>query len=103
MNREECFIYYRVARSEMEGAQESVLAFQANLCLRFPGLEARLLSRVDDAQAQTATFMEIYRADRLSEGMRNLQDEIKAAAAAALPWLKSERHLEVFLPLGQRD
>jgi hypothetical protein len=32
--------------------------------------------------------------------MRSLRDEIEAAAAAALPWLMSERHLEVFVPLG---
>lgn len=57
----ELYVYYRVARGQCAAAQTEVEAQQARLRAALPGLEARLLRRLDDADDRDPTWMELYR------------------------------------------
>ncbi len=98
----ELYIYYRVADGAATTARREIEAAQAALRMAHPGLDARLLQRLDEARPGEQTWMEIYRAPG------GLPPEVAAATLAAvlaavadLPRQRlSERHVERFAPLG---
>lgn len=95
----ELFVYYRVRREDVAQAGNRAAAFQADLCRRHPGLEARLLRR-PAAAAEPQTWMETYAMTASPGGVSEaLQSAIEAAAAAIEPWSEGPRHVEVFEPI----
>ena len=97
----ELFIYYRLQPSDAEVARGLVLAFQAQLRMQYPQLNARLLRRPSaPGQADAPqTWMETYSTDpmRAPEGITaELQSAIEARAAVLQPLLDGPRHTEVF-------
>jgi hypothetical protein len=97
------FIYYRIRADDQALVTQSVRAFQALLCERWPGLRAQVLRRAD-LQNEMLTLMETYdlSPDIAPEGLdarlHRLRSEIDQAAAALTPWLQSARHIEEFVP-----
>ena len=60
---QEIYIYYRVLPGQEQHATDVMKALQADLVKQHPGLQARLLQRVDTAQVpgiSAQTWMEIY-------------------------------------------
>ena len=97
---QELFIYYRIPVVQAPRAQAAVLAFQARLRQRHPGLATRLLRRPHE-QDQRQTWMEIYSLDRsISPGGITplLAAEIEAEAHALAGLIDGDRHVEVFVP-----
>ena len=98
--KRELYIYWQVGAAQLATAAASVAAWQADLCRRHPGLQARLLRRADsDASAATrCTLMETY---LMAGGIGPaLQTEIVVQGAqTAAPWCEGPRHVEVFEPL----
>ncbi len=95
----ELFIYYRANPADASALQARVLAWQADLQARHPGLQTRLLRRPEPADGWH-TWMETYSLPQSPDGVpMALQDDIEAAAGALLaPWRTSPRHVEVFVP-----
>jgi len=97
---QELFIYYRIPVAQAPAAQAAVLAFQARLRQRHPGLATRLLRR-PQAQDQHQTWMEIYSLDRSTSpnGITpSLAAEIEAEARSLAGLIAGDRHVEVFVP-----
>lgn len=94
----EHYLYYRVPDAAATGLRLALLAEQAALCAAHPGLEARLLERVDPA-AGHRTWMEIYR--RPGAGVEEALAaaiEARMAAHCAAAGVGG-RHLEAFRAL----
>jgi hypothetical protein len=105
----ELYIYWRVGTPQLAAALQATQHMQQQLLGQHPGLQARLLVRLEDKAAATAgapphsTVMETYRA---SNGITpTLQAAIATAAQQFLqPWLLGnsdglgQRHVEVFAP-----
>ena len=102
MNRE-FYIYWRVAADRTPAAAAAMTAWQAALCERHPGLQARLLLRADgdatDGGAVQNTLMETY---AIGGGIgQALHSEILVQGAqAAAAWCQGLRHVEVFDPVS---
>ncbi|HKW82457.1 MAG TPA: DUF4936 family protein [Burkholderiaceae bacterium] len=96
----ELFIYYRVHLQAVPAAKAAVVAMQARLRQRHPGLSARVLCRAEpDAARQT--WMEIYAIDPMTQPAgitAALQAEIDAEARVLAAWIDGERHTEAFSP-----
>jgi Domain of unknown function (DUF4936) len=95
----ELFIYYRLDVADAPAAQAAVAVFQAGLRARYPWLRARLLRRPNAIDGRE-TWMETYAADPAlnSTGITPaVTAEIELAAAVLAPWLRGQRHTEVFL------
>jgi hypothetical protein len=60
----ELYVYYRVPAEKCGPAREAVTRLQRELQSAWPGLQARLLCRVDEATGQQ-TWMEAYSTDPL--------------------------------------
>jgi hypothetical protein len=92
------FVYYRVAAIDLDTATSAVRSLQSRLQAQHPALHTGLLRRAEERDAATGlvTLMETYAA---SGGVSApLQAAIEAEARAALaPWLRGERHAEVFV------
>ena len=97
--RRQLFIYWRCAGAEAGAALSATHALQQALRERHPALRCALYLR-RDASGPEATLMETYAvaADFSPEGLGPaLQQAIDADAIAALsPWLRGQRHVEVF-------
>lgn len=93
----ELFIYWRLAAVDVDDAARAMAAFQEALRLRYGGLQARVMRRIDD-QGDKATLMETY---ALAGGVNEqLHTEIVVGGAqAAAAWSQGPRHVEVFEPL----
>lgn len=92
----EHFVYYRVRRADDARAESAVMAMQAELAARWPGLQGRLLRRVDGGPATgDVTLMEIYAGLPSPEAAAELES---LAFARLAPWLVGERHVEAFVP-----
>lgn len=91
----ELYIYYRVTEGDALPASQAVRQMQAALQATNSGLQARLLRRPEAPQG-LATFMEVYAAPGGLSA--RVQADIEQAATALAPWLRGERHTEVFLP-----
>ena len=94
----ECYVYWRLDAASLKAAADALTAFQQQLRERHPGLQARLLSKLDDSAAE-ATLMEVY---ALPGGVnpelaKAVVDEGGRVAAA---WCRGTRHIERFQALG---
>jgi hypothetical protein len=89
--RRELYVYYRVPESQWRGAADTVMAWQRELCLRHPGLHARVLRR-PEAHDAVITLMETYAGtvDAASEA------ELARGAPALRDCVVGERHVERF-------
>jgi hypothetical protein len=95
----ELFIYWHCERAQAGAAIAGLVAFQSELLVEFPGLQARRYLRMDDALPQ-ATIMETY-LDPVQALEPEVQDLLLARSAQALrPWCRGQRHVEVFERLG---
>lgn len=93
----ELFIYYRTTIENAAVLHDAVLALQAELQTRHPGLQTRLLRRPEAADG-LHTWMETYAAPLSPTGIsESLRAEIEAAAEARLASLiTGPRHTEGF-------
>jgi len=97
----ELFIYYRVHLPAVPAAKAAVVAMQARLRQRHPGLSARVLCRADPDAAPAQTWMEIYAIDPMTHPAgitAALQAEIDAEANVLAAWIDGVRHTEAFRP-----
>ncbi len=99
----EWFIYYQIDLPDLPPVQAAVAAFQQQLRQDWPGLQARLLRR-PTAHEGRLTLMEIYgfgpsaHPSLPADVARRLPPAIEQAARGIAPWLRGERHVEVFQP-----
>ena len=92
----ELFIYYRATIENASALHAAALALQAELQVRHPGLQARLLCRHDAADG-LHTWMETYAAPLSPKGIsESLQGDIETAALAIAPLITGSRHTESF-------
>lgn len=103
--RTEWFIYYQVASADLPRAREAVVGFQQRLQQDWPGLNARLLQRLEAPEAPPGrvTLMETYRfAPQLCatplDPVAAFEGALARAAQAIQPWLQGPRHVERFAP-----
>ena len=98
--KRELYIYWHVGADQAATAAAAVAVWQADLCRRHPGLQARLLRRHDgevDFPAR-CTLMETYcRAGGIGPALHT--EIVEQGAQAAAPWCQGPRHVEVFEPL----
>jgi hypothetical protein len=97
----ELFIYYRVHLQAVPAAKAAVVAMQARLRQRHPGLTARLLCRADPDATPAQTWMETYAIDPMTQPAgitAALQAEIDAEADVLAAWIDGVRHTEAFRP-----
>ena len=97
----ELFIYYRVHLQAVPAATAAVVAMQARLRQRHPGLIARLLCRAEPDSAPTQTWMETYAIDPMTHAAGitpELEGEIDAEARVLARWIDGSRHTEAFCP-----
>jgi uncharacterized protein DUF4936 len=93
----ELFIYYRIPAASASAALQTVLALQARLRRRHPGLNARLLRRPETTDPQT--WMETYAFPLDAGGVTpEIEAEIESAAMGLAPFIAGARHIEVFAP-----
>ena len=94
----ELYVYYRVPAHEADALRLAVTEMQNGLRREFPGLQARLLRRTDQAEG-SVTWMETY-AMSPSVGAGDVSDALRAAiekhAAAWRHLCDGPRHTEVF-------
>jgi Domain of unknown function (DUF4936) len=95
----ELFVWYRVRDERAEQALAAVRTMQGELVATWPGLQARLLTRVDPGGVQT--WMESYaRATDSPPGQAGIDADIaRTIELAALPLaalLEGVRHVEAF-------
>jgi len=93
--RNELFIYYRAAVVHAETVELAVQSMQGRLADRHPGLEARLLRRVERSDGEI-TWMESY-ALPAGADPQLLAQAIDTAAQTLAPWIVGPRHLEHFV------
>jgi hypothetical protein len=92
----ELYIYWRIGATPLGIALQTAAAFQQQLRLEFPGLQARLLHRA--AGTEKATVMEVYsRPGGVGEELAQHIEREAARALAAWPQ-PPQRHREVFMP-----
>ena len=94
----ELYVYFRAAPSRADAVQAAVTSMQAQLRREIPGLQARLLQRVDASGGQH-TWMETYAIapSASAEGVTEaLGSTIEQQAAAWRHLLDGPRHVEVF-------
>jgi hypothetical protein len=91
------FIYYRVHLDDLPDVQATVHRFQAELRASHPALDAGLLRRPHAADG-LVTLMETYAMNGDAAPDAALPTAIELAASPLGPWLRSERHIEVFVP-----
>ena len=93
----ELYLYWRTALANLPAATAAMQAFQRQQSLSTPGLQARLLQRVD-ASGGDATLMETYKLPAVAGGIGDaLRQRIADGGdAASAPWRVGARHLEVF-------
>jgi Domain of unknown function (DUF4936) len=90
----ELYIYWRVSPGDVQAASQALRVWQLGLQAGLPGLQARLLKRLDTAAVEE-TLMETY---VLAGGIGpTLQQRIvDAGDAVSSPWRRGSRHVEVF-------
>lgn len=104
----ECYVYYRVKRSDAAALREAAYRLRADLARHTPGSRMRLLCRADETPVETGdaggagpletqTWMEIH--DRPGQGIdAAARRAIESMAARHLEGLiVGPRHLEVFV------
>lgn len=92
----ELYVWYRVAGAQAGPARSAVLAMQAALRSDVPGLEARLLTRID-TETSAETWMESYARPAAAGGVdEGVQATIAARAACSLAFIDGQRHCEAF-------
>jgi len=92
----ELYVWYRVAEVHAGAARVAVLAMQAALRSKWPGLDAALLTR-DEAAAEQ-TWMERYGRPGAAAGIdARLQAAIESHAATCLAFIGGIRHCEAFV------
>ena len=93
----ELFVYYQVAEGQAAAAQQDIHTLQAALQQRWPGLEARLLKRGDQAADGQQTWMEVYRTSTglTPQAVTDILSRMAEAPAGRL----GPRHTEHFVPL----
>jgi Domain of unknown function (DUF4936) len=99
----ELFVWYRVRDERADEARAAVRAMQRSLAAAWPGLQARLLTRVGDVGVQT--WMETYsRAAALADdddGVGSIVEAaIEAAARSLADMIDGARHAEAFTTSG---
>lgn len=88
------FIYFRLASAQAAQARPLLLAMQASLKARHPGLMVRLLARTDEQHCAEQTWMETY---EHPQGLSpTFQADLRAAVQALPPGLIGARHAESF-------
>lgn len=99
MSGAETYIYYRIEAADEGAVQRRVEEFQRALRQEYPGLQTRLLRRLESSAAQ-ATLMETYAftANGDTPAATDLLASIERAAAVIEPFLQGARHAEVFEP-----
>lgn len=91
----ELYVYFRADRGQASAVRAAVTDMQARLRSEVPGLQARLLKRMESSGGQD-TWMETY-AISLAEGVTEaLGSTIEQRAAAWRDLLDGQRHIEVF-------
>ncbi|MEY4766200.1 MAG: hypothetical protein RI907_2873 [Pseudomonadota bacterium] len=88
------YVYYRVEPHLAAKAEAGVRELFAALRAAWPGLQTRLLHKVDDAHPGSATWMEIY--EHPSGLSSACQAHVKELAQRLPPGLTGVRHVEVF-------
>lgn len=91
------FIYYRVHLDDLPAVQAVVHRFQAELRSSHPALVGQLLRRPHPAD-DLVTLMETYALNGDATAAATLPATIESAASVLVPWLRSERHVEEFVP-----
>lgn len=91
------FIYYRVHLDDLPDVQVAVHRFQAELRFSHPALVAQLLRRPHAANG-LVTLMETYALNGDAALVAALPAAIELAARPLGRWLRSERHVEMFVP-----
>lgn len=94
----ELYVYFRAALRRADAVQAAVTAMQAQLRSEIPGLQARLLQRIDASSGQH-TWMETYAIDPAAgaDGVTEaLGSTIEQRAAAWRDLIEGTRHVEVF-------
>lgn len=90
----ELFVYWRTATSAADAAERAAAEWQASLRDAFPGLQAALYRRADEA-GLSVTLMETYAGPTLDANLeRWLASEGDARLGA---WLQGPRKVEVFV------
>lgn len=95
----ELFVYYRVRGEDAPVARAAVLALQARLRLKIPGLDARLLQR-SGPPGEPQTWMETYAFNPrhgAGEITLQIQQEIESQAGCITDHIDGARHVEVFV------
>ena len=94
----ELYVYYRVPAHEADALRLAVTQMQDGLRREFPGVQARLLRRTDQAEG-SVTWMETY-AMPSAASASDVSDALRAAieqhAAAWRHLYDGPRHTEVF-------
>jgi Domain of unknown function (DUF4936) len=91
------FIYYRVHLDDLPAVQAVVHRFQAELRSSHPALVGQLLRRQYPVDG-LVTLMETYASNGDATADAALPVAIESAASVLVPWLRSERHVEEFVP-----
>ena len=95
----ELYVYFRAPAHQADAVQVAVTDMQQQLRREIPGLQARLLMRIDASSGQH-TWMEIYALppEAGAGGMTEaLGSTIEQRAAAWRDLLDGPRHVEVFV------
>jgi hypothetical protein len=96
----ELFIYYRVSTGNADVLEAQVRNFQATLCNRHAGLQARLLRRPIVADTPQ-TWMEMYARPSVADGVsKSIEDDIERTASTLAALVEGPRHREVFEAMG---
>ena len=91
------FIYYRVHLDDLPVVQATVHRYQAELRSSHPALVAQLLRRPHAAEG-LVTLMETYALNGQAAADAAVPAAIEMAARPIARWLRSERHIEEFVP-----
>ena len=91
------FVYYRVRWADLAQAQAAAKTMQVECEARWPGLQARLMRRVEDRAGGDGetTLMEVYAGLPSPAAAAELE---RLAHERLAPWLVGERHVEDFEP-----
>lgn len=105
----ELYVYWRLARSDLEAARAALQGWQRRLCAEVAELDAALYLRADEGAdvqanegADEATLMETYRIEA-GAGMAGVSPGVEARIRAegdalSAAWRRGPRHVEVFVP-----
>ena len=93
----ELYVYYRVAPASWRDAMVAAQRLQQRLRAEHAGLNARVLRRADEPNAEAVTLMEVYTFDARPGGVdAALEAHIVATATALDSWRIGDRHVERF-------